>query len=139
VSAVADADGRSSDGDGLSGTRPTEWHRPTWPRLAVIGAVLVLAFFVSRSCQQSQVRITEEQAIATAERQVDFESENTQIRLLRQGLGSKPFWIVSLSVPGDEGENTFSRLALVRIDANTGEVAEVQQGRQAQDEKRRQR
>jgi hypothetical protein len=99
----------------------------------------VLAFFVSRSCQQSQVRITEEQAIATAERQVDFESENTQIRLLRQGLGSKPFWIVSLSVPGDEGENTFSRLALVRIDANTGEVAEVQQGRQAQDEKRRQR
>jgi hypothetical protein len=136
---VADADGRSLDGDGRSRTRTTEWHRPTWPRIAVIGAVLVLAFFVSRSCQQSQVRITEEQAIATAERQVDFESENTQIRLLRQGLTSKPFWIVSLSVPGDEGENTFSRLALVRIDANTGEVAEVQQGRQAQDEKRRQR
>jgi len=128
-----------ADGDGRSQSRSVEWQRPTWPRLAVIGALIVLAFFVSRSCQQSQVRITEEQAIATAERQVDFESENTQIRLLRQGLNSKPFWIVSLSVPSGEDEDSFSKLAVVRIDANTGEVAEVQQGRQAEDEKRRQR
>jgi hypothetical protein len=132
MTSVADADGRSH-------THATAWRRPTWPRLAVIGALLVLAFFVSRSCQQSQIRITKEQAIATAEEQVKFTPENTQIRLLRQGLNSKPFWIVSLSVPSNEGEGTFSRLALVRIDANTGEIAEVQQGRQAQQESQRQR
>jgi hypothetical protein len=98
----------------------------------VIGALLVLAFFVSRSCQQSQIRITKEQAIATAEKQVDFTPENTQIRLLRQGLNSKPFWIVSLSVPTSEGADTFRRLALVRVDANTGKVESVQEGERQQ-------
>jgi hypothetical protein len=86
--------------------------------------VLLLAFFVARSCQQSQVRITKEQAVATAEREVDFEPRSTQIRLLRQGLNSRPFWIVSLSTPGRQAD-TFTRLAIVKIDANTGKVDEV--------------
>jgi hypothetical protein len=132
MTSVADADGRSGNADGRSRTQATAWRRPTWPRLAVIGALLVLAFFVSRSCQQSQIRITKEQAIATAEKQVDFTPENTQIRLLRQGLNSKPFWIVSLSVPSGEGEDTFRRLALVRVDANTGKVESVQEGERQQ-------
>jgi hypothetical protein len=135
MTSLADADGRAADGDrrapkveGRSRSQGAAWQRPTWPKLAAIGALLVLAFFVSRSCQQSQIRITKEQAIATAEEQVDFTPENTQIRLLRQGLSSKPFWIVSLSIPRGEGTDTFSKLALVRIDANTGKVAEVQEG-----------
>ena len=86
--------------------------------------MLLLAFFVARSCQQSQVRITKEQAVATAEREVDFEPRRTQVRLLRQGLNSRPYWIVSLSTPGREAD-TFSRLAVVKIDANDGEVADV--------------
>jgi hypothetical protein len=90
----------------------------------VIIGVLLLAFFVARSCQQSQVRITKEQAVATAEREVDFEPRDTQIRLLRQGLNSRPYWIVSLSTPGRQ-QDTFTRLAVVKIDANTGKVDEV--------------
>jgi uncharacterized membrane protein YkoI len=90
----------------------------------VIVGVLLLAFFVARSCQQSQVRLTKEQAIVIAERQVSFEPEQTQIRLLRQGLNSRPYWIVSLSIPG-ERDDTFRRLATVQIDANTGKVAKV--------------
>ena len=86
--------------------------------------VLVLAFFVARSCQQEQVRLTQEQAIVIAERQVSFEPEQTQIRLLRQGLNSRPYWIVSLSIPGKR-EDTYRRLATVQIDANTGKVEEV--------------
>jgi Peptidase propeptide and YPEB domain len=90
--------------------------------------VLLLAFFVARGCQQSQVRITKEQAVATAEREVDFDPRRTQIRLLRQGLTSRPFWIVSLSAPGRQ-ESTFTRLAVVKIDANTGKVDEVTRDR----------
>ena len=41
-----------------------------------------------------------------------------------QGVPSKPFWIVSLSRPGKR-PGTFSELAVVRIDANTGKVADV--------------
>jgi hypothetical protein len=90
--------------------------------------VLGLAFLVSRSCQQSQIRITKEQAVASAEREIDFDPANTQVRLLRQGLGSDPFWIVSLSIPTGERDR-FRRLAVVRVDANTGEVADVKEQR----------
>jgi hypothetical protein len=90
----------------------------------VVAGVLVLAFFVSRGCQQSQVRVTEEQAIAKAREQVEFTPRRTQIRLLRQGLNSRPNWIVSLSIPAGEPD-TFRQLAVVRVDANTGRVLDV--------------
>jgi uncharacterized membrane protein YkoI len=86
--------------------------------------VLVAAFVVAQTCQKDQVRVSKEQAIQTARERVSFNPERTQVRLLRQGLNSKPFWIVSLSIPGEK-EDTFRRLATVRIDANTGKVAEV--------------
>jgi hypothetical protein len=94
----------------------------------VLVAVLVAAFVFAQTCQQSQVRVSKEEAIATARDEVDFASQRTQIRLLRQGIQSEPFWIVSLSVPG-EREDTFRRLATVRVDANTGEVVEVNRDR----------
>lgn len=90
----------------------------------MLALVLLLAFVVARGCQQSQVRISEEQAIATARDEVRFEPRRTQIRLLRQGINSKPYWIVSLSVPGRR-EGTFSRLSVVRVDANSGKVTDV--------------
>jgi hypothetical protein len=92
--------------------------------VAVIVAVLGVAFVVAQTCQQSQIRYTKEQAIATAERQIDFEPDRRQIRLLRQGITSEPFWIVSLSVAG-ESENDFRELAIVKIDANSGKIDSV--------------
>lgn len=89
--------------------------------------LLALTFVASRSCQQDQVRVSKEQAIATAKRQIEFRPTRTQIRLLRQGLGSKPYWIVSMSIPKGDSLNTqvFTELAIVRVDANTGKVADV--------------
>lgn len=101
--------------------------RPTWPRVLVLVAVLMAAFFVAKSCQQSQVRVTKEQAVATAKRAVDFEPRITNVRLLRQGLGSKAFWFVNLSVGRDADQPR--RLSVVKIDANTGEVEDVDRQR----------
>jgi hypothetical protein len=101
---------------------------PTWLRVAVIAAVLAVAFVASQTCQKSSIRVEKDEAIATATKQVDFKPTSTQIRLLRQGLTSKPFWIVSLSVPG-ERDGTFRELAVVRINANTGKVETVNQQR----------
>ncbi len=101
---------------------------PTWLRVAVIVGVLVVAFVVAQTCQQSQIRLTKDQAIAKAQREIDFKPDRTQIRLLRQGVQSEPFWIVSLSIKG-ETENSFRELAIVRIDANTGKVESVRQQR----------
>jgi NAD(P)H-flavin reductase len=90
--------------------------------------VLVLAFVVARACQQDQVRITKEQAIATARSEVDFTPRRTNVRLLRQGLNSRPYWFVNLSIPGRR-EGTIRRLSVVKIDANSGEVAGVDRQR----------
>ena len=90
----------------------------------MILGVLVAAFVVAQTCQKSQVRIDKNQAIARAEREIDFEPTRKQVRLLRQGVGAKPFWIVSLSVPRKD-RTTFSELAVVRINANTGKVADI--------------
>lgn len=121
MTSLADA----GDGSSTGGLR---WERPTWPRVAVIVALLLFAFFVLRQCQQDQVRLTEEQAIAAAEDQVDFTPEQTQIRLLRQDIDRTPFWFVSLSRIEGEGDNErFTELAVVRINANTGEVMSVQE------------
>jgi hypothetical protein len=88
---------------------------------------VVLAAFVARSCQQSQIRISKEQAIAIADRQVDFKPGSTQIRMLRQGLNRKPIWFVSLSDPIGSALDPqgFTRLVVVEIDANTGKVEDV--------------
>ena len=95
-----------------------------WLRVGVIGCILVLAFVASRTCQRSQIRVTKDQAIATAEQQVKFHPTREQVRLVRQGLGSKPFWAVSLSIPSRGGDR-FRRLAVVKVDANTGKVASI--------------
>jgi hypothetical protein len=99
-----------------------------WSRVAGLVLLLGLAFVVSRSCQQSGIRIDSERAIGIAKQEVAFPPVQTQVRLLRQGLGSKPYWVVSLSIPAHEGTG-FRRLAVVRVDADSGEVAGVSEGR----------
>jgi hypothetical protein len=101
--------------------------RPTRGRILVLIALVALAAIVSRSCQQSQIRISKDEAIAIAKRQVGFEPGSTQIRLLRQGLNRKPFWFVSLSDPIGSVENPegFTRIVVVEVDADTGKVEDV--------------
>jgi hypothetical protein len=101
---------------------------PTWLRVGVIVAVLVVAFVASQTCQRSSIRLDKDEAIAKATAQVNFTPKQTQIRLLRQGITSRPYWVVSLSRPG-KVEGTFSSLAVVRINANTGKVESVERGR----------
>jgi hypothetical protein len=97
-------------------------------RVAVVILVLAVAFAGAQTCQQSQIRFTKEQAIATAKERIDFTPDRTQVRLVRQGIASEPYWFVSLSIAGD-GEDEFSELAVVKIDANNGKVDEVRQQR----------
>lgn len=90
----------------------------------MVAGVFVLAFFVARSCQDEQIKVSQEDAVAAATERVSFEPKNTQVRLLRQGLDRRPFWIVSLSTPGP-GDGTFKELAVARIDATTGEIVQL--------------
>ena len=100
--------------------------QPLWLRVGLVVVLFALTLFVAKSCQQSQVRITQNQAIATAERQIPFEPTHVQVRMLRQGLNSRPVWVVSLSVPREGTQaQVFDELAVVRVSANTGKVEDV--------------
>jgi hypothetical protein len=102
-------------------------------RLSRKGVLAIVALFAvtavaAQSCQQAQVRISEQRAISTARPEAGFAPERTQVRLVRQGLTGHPFWAVSFSVRDRAGEG-YSRLTTVRVDANTGEVAAVNRER----------
>jgi len=99
--------------------------QPMWLRVGLVVGLLALTLFAARSCQQSQIRITKDQAIATAEQRIPFEPTRVQVRMLRQGLNSRPVWVVSLSVPHPGTRNVFDELAVVRVSANTGKVEDV--------------
>jgi hypothetical protein len=83
-----------------------------------------LTFVTAQSCQQSQVRISQERAVAVAQARAGFVPERTQVRLVRQGLSGRPYWAVSLSIPAADGDG-YERITTVRVDANTGAVAAV--------------
>jgi hypothetical protein len=99
---------------------------PTWPRIAVVAAVLIGAFVVSRSCGTSDIKTSQEEAVSKATAEAGFDPEDTQVRLLRQGIDRHPFWIVSLSTLSADGQ-AYAHLAVARVDATSGEIVEFRE------------
>jgi hypothetical protein len=119
--------GQRISADGLEGfaenqTRPRT--RFSWRAALAVAGLFAVVAFAAASCQQSQVRFSKEQAIASARPKAGFAPQRTQIRLVRQGITGHPFWAVSFSVAAPSG-NGYSKLTTVRIDANTGTVEAV--------------
>jgi hypothetical protein len=127
------APGASAAGNGGVRWRAAPVRRWITPRRVAFVLLVVAVLLAARSCQQSQIRVSQDRAIATARGEVGFKPTQTQVRLVRQGLNSHPYWAVSLSVPreataGQEatsGDDAYRRLAVVRVDANTGKVVAV--------------
>jgi hypothetical protein len=103
---------------------PKRPARITRRGVILVAALLAVTIFAAQSCQQSQIRISKERAIATARPEAGFTPERTQVRLVRQGLNGKPFWAVSFSVPAQSGSG-YAKLTTVRVDANKGTIAAV--------------
>jgi hypothetical protein len=127
------APGASAAGTGGVRWRAAPARRWITPRRVAFVLLVVAVLFAARSCQQSQIRVSQDRAIALARGEVAFKPTDTQVRLVRQGLNSHPFWAVSLSIPrtvaagqdAPSGDDAYRRLAVVRIDANTGKVVAV--------------
>ncbi len=66
----------SPDGERWSPGQAAGRGDSKWRRLALVGFLLVLCIFVARTCQQAQIRVTQDEAIATAERQIDFVAQS---------------------------------------------------------------
>jgi hypothetical protein len=96
--------------------------------VVAVVALLAVTYVVAQSCQQSQIRLTKEQAIERAQPEAGFTPQRTQVRLVRQGLDGHPYWAVSFSVRAASGDG-YERLTTVRVDANTGTIAAVNRER----------
>lgn len=91
-----------------------------------LGAVLVVVAVTGFFRADRGIAVTKEQAVAVAEQQIDFEPERTNVRLVRRGFGSIPYWAVSVSIPAPGGG--FEELVTVLVDARSGQVAEINRG-----------
>lgn len=98
-------------------------RRPA-PGVIVLVLALVGAFLISRSCQRSYVRITENQAVALGERQLDFDPQGHTIRLVLRGVPPRRYWAVSYFIRTPDG-NGYRKLTILLIDANTGKIQVV--------------
>jgi hypothetical protein len=86
--------------------------------------VLLLALAVSRGCASPGSEISQEEAIAIAKREVEYEPDQTLVRLIRRGVpNSRRFWAVSLSTLDNNGRP--DRVTVVVVDARTRAVDEV--------------
>ena len=88
--------------------------------------MLLVALVVARACTSTGDEISKEEAIEIAERQIAYEPDRTQVRLIRRGVPqSRPYWAVSLATVDSRGD--LDRVTVVVVDARTRAVTEVRE------------
>lgn len=97
-------------------------------RVLAIAALLAAAVLVARSCA-SGGDVTKDEAVAIATKAVDFKPECYQVRFFRSGVKSTPLWAVSLWTLDKAGG--FRRIAVVQVNASTGDVMNIDQNAQS--------
>jgi len=96
-------------------------------KAAILVAVLVAAFLVSRSCGSSETQISKERATEIARGVIDYEPDRVQVRYLKRGFQSQGFWAVSLSTLNAVGSD--DKTTVVVVDGQTGDVVEIHRNR----------
>jgi hypothetical protein len=90
-------------------------------RIALLVAVLLVAFAVTKSCARQQNDVSQDEAVAIAREQIDFEPDRHQIRYLPQGVPPVYYWAVNFQQLNDNGNVV--RTEVVLVNADTGEIA----------------
>ena len=91
-------------------------------RIGMLVAVLLVAFFVTKSCERQQNEITQDEAVAIAKEHVDFTPDDYQVRYLPQGVPPVYFWAVSLYTLRN-GQP--AHVQVVLVNATTGMVQDT--------------
>jgi hypothetical protein len=95
----------------------------TWSRVAFMVALLALGLVLTRVLGRTTPKVSKADAVAVARPNVDFKPQGYNIRLVRQGIPPRPVWAVSFWIRKAGGG--FSRITLVLVDANSGQVMQV--------------
>jgi hypothetical protein len=95
----------------------------TWSRVAFMVALIALGLVLTRVLGRTTPKVSKDDAVAVARPNVDFKPQGYNIRLVRQGIPPRPVWAVSFWIRKSAGG--FSRITLVLVDANSGQVMQV--------------
>jgi len=90
-------------------------------RLALIVAVLAVAFLGARACQSSGDDLSSERAVELARAAATFTPDRTQVRLVNRGIPPRAFWAVSLYDVGPNGAPT--KVEVYLVDRATGRLS----------------
>jgi hypothetical protein len=85
--------------------------------------LLALGLVLTRVLGRTTPKVSKADAVAVARPNVDFKPQGHNIRLVRQGIPPRPVWAVSFWIRKAGGG--FSRITLVLVDANSGQVMKV--------------
>ncbi len=111
----------SSDADARPAFRDTALGKA-----AILFAVIAAALLVARSCGSSQPDVSKEEAVEIARREIDFRPDGVQVRNAPRTLQGRRVWAVSLYTGRPERPE---RVAVVEVDAETGQVTAVHRQR----------
>jgi Peptidase propeptide and YPEB domain len=89
----------------------------------MLAAVLLAALLVARTCGERNTEISQEEAIAIAKQQVEFEPNDVRIRFQTRGVQSRPYWLVGLGLK--RADASYEQAVNIVINADTGAVVEV--------------
>jgi len=105
------------------------WRRLRPSRaLGIFVALVLVTLLASRTCADTSELLTKEEAVAIAQREIEYAPDGTNIRFLRRGVDQHPYWAVSLWQRGANGVG-YDRITVVVVDARGGKVTEVDRTR----------
>jgi hypothetical protein len=87
-------------------------------------ALLALGLVLTRVLGRTTPKVSKQEAVAVARPNVAFKPQGYNIRLVRQGIPPRPVWAVSFWIRKIGGDG-YSRITLVLVDANSGQVMQV--------------
>jgi hypothetical protein len=90
-------------------------------RIAILVAVLLVAFAATKSCARQQNDVSQDEAVAIARKEIDFVPDRYQIRYLPQGVPPIYYWGVNFQTLDESGNVIQTEVVLVN--AKTGDVA----------------
>jgi hypothetical protein len=85
--------------------------------------LLALGFALVHVVDRTGAKVSQDDAVAIARTQVDFEPEDYQIRFLRRGIPSRGYWAVSFFIR--KQPSGYKRVTVVLVDAASGKITEV--------------
>jgi hypothetical protein len=88
-------------------------------RIGALVTVLLVAFLATKSCARHENKISQDEAVVIARKQIDFTPDKVQVRYIPQGVPPVYFWAVSLYTVKN---GVPARVQVVLVNATTGAV-----------------